>query len=43
MTPPIHVGLAQRPIKTGRGRGLSQILRYALLLNDYFMIQYNYL
>ena len=24
MTPPIHMGLAQHPIKTGRGRGLSQ-------------------
>ena len=24
MTPPIHVGLAQHPIKTDRGRGLSQ-------------------
>ena len=24
MTPPIHVGLTQHPIKTGWGRGLSQ-------------------
>ena len=26
MTPPIHVGLAQHPIKTSRGRGLSQVM-----------------
>ena len=26
MTPPIHVGLAQHPKKTGRGRGLSHVL-----------------
>ena len=26
MTPPIHVGLAQHPIKTGRGRGLSHLI-----------------
>ena len=25
MTPPIHMGLAQHPIKTGRGRGLSHM------------------
>ena len=27
MTPPIHVGLAPHPIKTDRGRGLSQLDR----------------
>ena len=32
MTPPIHVSLAQHPINTGRGRGLSQVLGIPLLV-----------
>ena len=33
MTPPIHMGLAQHPIKTGRGRGLSQISLVEMMKN----------